>query len=452
MRYSEAKSTEYCTFILWIKWLYKTTLLSYPPVVRVLRLLVAEPYHLTKFEIGRQLGFVGESGFTSIPQDLLVRDLQREPSQSIRTEMLSNADGTSDKYARMIAGWLKKVGWVEQEAKLVAVNVAGRPYSCSISQAYTLTKTGQDALRRAEGRSRHARTPKNVYFEMLATNAPSRNYLRVRRALIIQALNGRGYQTLSQIETRLTDAGLTVTTAAIQDDLTGLENIGLQLERNPAGAYRLLDSVQGLQVPPFTVEETQRGDIQKIKDDIRDRLTHIPHERLVLIDLSYDSNQNRLFEQETISLLLECGYKASAKIGGVNRPDGVAYTEGLAKDYGLIVDSKAYNNGFSCPAGQRREMMGYLLENINRPMNFPWWQEYPTALTAPDDFRFLFVSSRFIGDFKQQFQRLSHDSQQSFGAGITAANLLLYAEAIKSGTATLSDGVARFGTLDEVTL
>ena len=308
------------------------------------------------------------------------------------------------------------------------------------------------AVRRAEGRSRHARTPKNVYFEMLATNASSRNYLRVRRALTIQALNGRGYQTVSQIETRLTDAGLTVTSAAINDDLAVLENIGLQLERNPAGAYRLLDAVQGLQVPPFTVEETQRGDIQRIKDDVRDRLTHISHDRLVLIDLSYDSKQNRLFEQETISLLLECGYRASAKIGGANRPDGVAFTEGLAKDYGLIVDSKAYSSGFSCPAGQRREMMGYLLENINRPINFPWWQEYPAVLTAPDDFRFLFVSSRFIGDFKQQFQRLSHDSQQSRGAGITAANLLLYAEAIKSGTAALSDGAARFGTLDEVTL
>lgn len=216
--------------------------------------------------------------------------------------------------------------------------------------------------------------------------------------------------------------------------------------------YRLPDYMQSLQVPPFTVEETQRGDIQKIKDEVRDRLTHIPHERLVLIDLSYDSNQNRLFEQETISLLLECGYKASAKIGGANRPDGVAYTEGLAKDFGLIVDSKAYSNGFSCPAGQRREMMGYILENINRPVNFPWWREYPAALTAPNDFRFLYVTSRFIGDFKQQFQRLSHDSQKSLGAGIAAANLLLYAEALKSGQATLDDGPQRFGMLDEVTL
>ncbi len=366
--------------------------------------------------------------------------------------MLSNLEGTSDKYARMIAGWLRKVGWVENAAKTVNVMVAGRPYTYDIPQAYMLTSRGQDAMRRAEGRSRHARTPKNVYFEMLATNAPSRSYLRVRRALILEALNGRGYQTVAQIEARLTGKGLAVSTAAVVDDLAGLENIGLQLERNPAGAYRLVDAVQSLIVPPFTVADTQRGDVQQIKDEVRGKLSHISHARLVLIDLSYDNNQNRLFEQETVSLLLECGYRAAANIGGANRPDGVAYTEGLAQNYGLIVDSKAYSGGFSCAANQRREMQGYILENIDRPLNYPWWRDYPTILTPPDDFRFLFVTSRFIGDFRQQFQRLSAATRSSLGAGITAANLLLYAEALKSGQAALDDGLQRFGTLDEARL
>lgn len=150
--------------------------------------------------------------------------------------------------------------------------------------------------------------------------------------------------------------------------------------------------------------------------------------------------------------MLECGYKAASNIGGANRPDGVAYTEELAQDYGLIVDSKAYSGGFSCPASQRRQMQAYLLENINRPVNYPWWQDFPLALTPPDDFRFLFVTSRFIGEFRQQFQRLSSDTSGTLGAGITAANLLLYAEALKAGRATLDDGLQRFGTLDEVTI
>ena len=76
--------------------------LSYPPVMRVLNLL-ADGSHLTKFEIGKQLGFVGEDGFTSLPQNILVRSLCQTENSSDRSKMLTDWDGTSDKYARMIA-------------------------------------------------------------------------------------------------------------------------------------------------------------------------------------------------------------------------------------------------------------------------------------------------------------------------------------------------------------
>lgn len=43
--------------------------LAYPPAIRILNLLSeTDDTHLTKFEIGRQLGFIGEDGFTSMPQ------------------------------------------------------------------------------------------------------------------------------------------------------------------------------------------------------------------------------------------------------------------------------------------------------------------------------------------------------------------------------------------------
>lgn len=90
--------------------------LSYPPVMRVLNLL-ADGSHLTKFEIGGQLGFVGEDGFTSLPQNILVRSLCQTEDSKARSKMLTDWDGTSDKYARMIAGWLKQLGWVTQSEK-----------------------------------------------------------------------------------------------------------------------------------------------------------------------------------------------------------------------------------------------------------------------------------------------------------------------------------------------
>ncbi|MEG2381018.1 MAG: restriction endonuclease FokI recognition domain-containing protein, partial [Oscillospiraceae bacterium] len=48
--------------------------LAYSPAIRILKLLSAtEDTHLTKFEIGKQLGFIGEDGFTSMPQKILIQ-------------------------------------------------------------------------------------------------------------------------------------------------------------------------------------------------------------------------------------------------------------------------------------------------------------------------------------------------------------------------------------------
>lgn len=56
------------------KRLLEEALLSYPPVMRILNLL-SDGSHLTKYELGRQLGFVGEDGFTTLPQNILLDSL-----------------------------------------------------------------------------------------------------------------------------------------------------------------------------------------------------------------------------------------------------------------------------------------------------------------------------------------------------------------------------------------
>lgn len=428
---------------------FEDALLAYPPAVRILRLL-SQDGHLTKFELGRRLGFVGENGFTTLPQDLLVRELALEPDPRKRAEMQNTWDGTSDKYARMIAGWLASVGWVIQEAKPLRVRLAGRDHTGTIAQAYLVTAQGLAALRRAEGRSRHARLPRNVPFEMLATKASARTYLRLRRARIIEAIQGRGFQSPAQIRARVEADGLPAGEAAIIDDLLGLEGLGLQIERDLWGAVRLADMVQGLAVPRFTVAETRLDDIQRLKEEIRPRLGHLPHERLVLIDLSFDRTQSRLFEAQTVDLLLACGFRG-AHLGGADRPDGVVYTQGLGRDYGLILDTKAYRDGFACDADERRAMQNYVQENRDRPAGHPtaWWTLFPPELRAPDDFRFLFVASRFTGEYAEQFARLSGITAGTRGAGITAANLLLFAEAVLAGRRSLADGYSLFAGLSE---
>ncbi len=414
--------------------------------------LASDIPHLTKYEIGQQLGFVGEAGFTSLPQNLLVRELSLPANRHLRNKMLSDWDGTSDKYARMIASWLAQIGWVRKEPKEVTAIVAGQTYSYIIPQAYTLTDKGREAYRRAIGASRYPRTKKNVYFEMLATKDGSRKHLRMRRALMIKALEGRGYRSVAQIQSALSEKGLNIDSVTITDDLIGLANIGLDIQQDSTGKYRLYDTVDHLTIPAFSIPDTKPSDVQDLKDAIRLRLHHVPHQALILIDLSFDQRQNRQFELETIQLLLQCGFFVAPLIGGANRPDGVVYTGDSQNDYGIIVDSKAYSQGFNCSADQRREMQTYVQENIKRPLPHPtsWWTDFPVTLQPPDQFRFLFVTSRLIGDFKSQFMRLSQITDDTLGAGITAANLLLFAEAIQAKTLNLNDGYMLFSILDEV--
>ena len=61
--------------------------LSYPPAVRILKLLAQDNAHLTKFELGKQLGFTGEDGFTSLPQSVLVRALAATAEPRERNKM-----------------------------------------------------------------------------------------------------------------------------------------------------------------------------------------------------------------------------------------------------------------------------------------------------------------------------------------------------------------------------
>ena len=113
--------------------------LSYPPACRVLQLL-SSGEHLTKFEIGRNLGFTSEAGFTSFPQNIWVQAYNEHPEE--RTIIRNNYEGSSDKYARMICSWLNEIGWVSISEKQVSEKCGGKEYSCYISQAYTITALG----------------------------------------------------------------------------------------------------------------------------------------------------------------------------------------------------------------------------------------------------------------------------------------------------------------------
>lgn len=411
--------------------LLTAAVLAYPPAVRVLKLLSeTEDTHLTKFEIGKKLGFVGENGFTSLPQNILIRALAGEKLKKERNKMKTDWDGSSDKYARMIAKWLIKLGLAEQIPKKITVKAGINEYTETIGQAYVITAAGIAALNRVNGRSRHSRIRKNVCFEMLATKGQDREFLRTRRAFILKIISERdGGVCVKEVQDYLEMKGIEAGIDTILDDVHGLINIGLNIVIDEKEFY-WCDSINDFTLP--LIQNLTSSGLTEIKEEVRKDLTHLSHEYLALIDLAYDSSQNRLFEMKTLDLLVEeYGYQGT-HLGGSRKPDGICYSEGLEIDYGIIIDTKAYSGGYGLPISQADEMERYIRENQRRDAKInqnEWWNTFPKSI---DVFHFMFIAGHFKGNYLSQIERLQRSTGIK-GAAVDIRELLLTANRCKSG-------------------
>lgn len=419
------------------KQIITTAVLAYPPAVRILKLLAeTEETHLTKFEIGKKLGFVGEGGFTSLPQSILIRALAAEPSTKEKNKMRSDWEGSSDKYARMIAKWLIKLGLVEQIAKEITVSVGGVAYIETIRQAYVITAAGINALNRIDGRSRHRRISKNVCFEMLATKGSDREFLRTRRAFILKIISERDNQIcVEEIKDYLESKGINASVDTILDDVQGLINIGLNIVIDE-DEFIWNDSINDFTLP--LPQNLTCSDLIEIKEELREELTHLSHDFLALIDLAYDSAQYRLFEMKTLELLVEeCNYQGT-HLGGSRKPDGICYTEDMSSNYGIIIDTKAYSGGYNLPIAQADEMERYVRENQTRNIDVnpnSWWENFPEEL---ENFYFMFVAGHFKGNYLNQIDRIKRNTDVS-GVAVDIKKLLIIANQYKAGAISHSE-------------
>ena len=401
-------------------------LLSYPPVMRMLNLL-SDGSHMTKFELGKQLGFVGEDGFTTLPQNILLESLSRLTDSKQKNEMKTDWDGSADKYARMICSWLISLGWVVREAKEFNVNGSIE----SIGQAYKITSKGLEARRRGLGTNIAERITKNVYWELFAPKCTDKVYVRTRRSYILKIIEAsQGIIRAERIKELLQQRyGLDVSVETISDDVVGFINIGLNIEITDRG-YKFKDSITDFIVPELTVQETKVSDVLLYKEQCREKLHNISHEYLSLIDLAFDSNQNRLFEMQTIDLFVnECQF-SGVHLGGGRKPDGIIYCE--EEQHGVIIDTKAYSKGYSLPISQADEMTRYIRDNQTRSGTINptrWWDSFPESINS---FNFAFISSVFKGNIGKALQRIALDTGVN-GAAINVICLLVIAENLKVG-------------------
>ena len=270
-------------------------ILSYSPAVRILNLL-EDGTEKTKFELGQKLGFIGEEGFTSLPQDILVMTLANEEDTKEKNKLRTDTEGSSDKYARMIAKWLIKLDLVKQVTKQVTVQIGTNTYTENIGQSYVITAKGIKALNRARGKSKFKRISKNISWEMLATKGTDRDYIRTRRAYIIKILSeSKNGLTLEEIRDRLELIYMiSELFTVVRDDIEGLVNIGLNISIKN-GKYYFDDAINDFIIPRVKDETNKKSEITIKKDELREKLDILSHEYLSLVDLSFDSKQNRLF-------------------------------------------------------------------------------------------------------------------------------------------------------------
>ena len=405
-------------------------LLSYPPVIRILSLL-KEKAEKTKFELGNRLGFIGELGFTSVPQEIFLYDYCTAGADK-RSDIRSNFEGDSDKYARGIASWLVQMGWVTSSRKTISETLKGKKYSAEL-QAYSITRAGERALIKAHGNSSNPRLPRVVMFEMLASNkAPNAEYLRFQRAYLLKAL-ASSWKTLKQLQATLKKERLSLSESSIVDHISGLVAIGLNIAKRE-DKYKLLDKLTCLEIPEqFTYFSDS---ISEIKELVRNRLQAVNHKYLILIDLAYSdastksrkSADAREFEIQTAELLTKELNFTGMRLGDANRPD-VIISHGTS---GTIIDTKSYQTGFNIDRHSADEMGRYILENKKRLPGVPtneWWKCFDPCVS---DFTFLFITSFLKGRFTEQLDYISKTHENIKGAAINIQNLLYLAEAIKT--------------------
>ncbi len=412
-------------------------LLSYPPVIRILSLL-KEKEEQTKFELGSRLGFIGELGFTSVPQEIFLYDYCMADADE-RSNIRSNFEGDSDKYARGIASWLVQMGWVTSSRKTISKTLKGKRYSAEL-QVYSITRAGERALIKAHGNSSNPRLPRVVMFEMLASNkAPNAEYFRFQRACLLKALSN-SWKTLEQLQVTLKKENLSLSESAITDHIAGLIAIGLNITKR-GDKYKLLDKLACLEIPERVTYPSDS--VSEIKELVRSKLHSVNHKYLILIDLAYsDASTNsrksadaREFEIQTAELLTKELNFTGMRLGEVNRPD-VIISHGTS---GTIIDTKSYRAGFNIDRHSADEMGRYILENKKRLPGIPtneWWKCFEPSIS---NFTFLFITSFLKGKFTEQLDYISKTHENIKGAAINIQNLLYLAEALKTSQLNYHD-------------
>lgn len=327
--------------------IFRKGLLTNPPVIRVLSILNESRKSgrgpLSKYDVGSQLGFVGDVGFTHFEAEFVARSGKK----------FNDAEGDADKWARTIISWLQQVGWV---TKCDSVEIYGNKLP-TYTTVYEVDRVLQYAA---------VSTTKYIPQEMLCSDHhPFTEVVQQRRVAILKRLSGTPYLPITQLLEQIQSDGIDTDEETLAFDILNLQQAGIRIFKERS-YYRLadkiqLDEVKGKKVP---IHQQVDGIEKQIEHYVTVYADSLPT-RLIdnLIRYGYDgTNSAALFEMTVDRFFSNMGYESQCLGQGHGRvADVIAkYRDpSYPKSYGIIIDAKAYEK-YTFPAGDVRKMKEYI--------------------------------------------------------------------------------------------
>lgn len=329
------------------KEIFKKGLLTNPPVVRVLTILnesrKAGRGPMSKYDVGSQLGFVGDIGFTHFEAEFVARS----------GKSFNDAEGDADKWARTIISWLQQVGWVIRDD---SVEIYGKSLP-RYTTVYDVDRILQYAA---------ASTEKYIPQEMLCSDHhPFTEVVQERRVAILKRLSKVQYLPINTLLSQVKEDGIDTDEETLAFDILNMQQAGIRIFKERS-FYRLSDKIKLDEVKEKTASVHQQvGGIEKqIEHYVTVYADSLPT-RLVdnLIRYGYDgTNSAALFEMTIDRFFSNMGYESQCLGQGHGRvADVIAKyrASSYPKSYGLIIDAKAYER-YTFPAGDVRKMKEYI--------------------------------------------------------------------------------------------
>ncbi|MDN6722323.1 MAG: restriction endonuclease, partial [Staphylococcus equorum] len=248
-----------------------------------------------------------------------------------------------------------------------------------------------------------------------------------RRAFILKFLQET--KSFNSLLDKMQQKGFYDDENIIKTDINGLKTFGIHIEKD-GNTVDLKDLFNNFVIPNLKVTDIlQDQETEKRKAEFM-RKTNLPAKYIELLDIAYDGTRNRDFEIITMELFRKVYGLNSILLGGGRKPDGLIFTN----NFGVIIDTKAYKDGYSKSINQADQMIRYIEDNRKRDIDrnpTEWWVDFNHNI--PDNrFYFMWISSNFIGKFHEQLEYTSSQTNTR-GGSLNVEQLLLGADSVSKG-------------------